>query len=149
MNLKFTNSIYLSIVECIYNLTIGWRWKKKKRKNALIALQIFTHREYLQRNSVKKQGKLETKAQFFKIISRAEFHEEIQSKGYSCRNSFWEMEFSIPDNYSSESICYFILPVLAFIASLLPSAVLMVTGCTLGLKAIDQSISNKDHYPST
>lgn len=53
---------------------------------------------------------------------------------------------SIPDNYSSESICYFILPVLAFIASLLPSAVLMVTGCTLGLKAIDQSIRlNKDH----
>lgn len=37
------------------------------------------------------------------------------------------MEFSIPDNYSSKSICYFILPVLAFITSLLPSAVLMVT----------------------
>ena len=29
--------------------------------------------------------------------------------------------------YSNESICYFILPVLAFIASLLPPAVLMVT----------------------
>lgn len=28
---------------------------KKKRKNALIALQIFTHREYLQRNSVKNK----------------------------------------------------------------------------------------------
>ena len=26
---------------------------EKKKKNALIALQIFTHREYLQRNSVK------------------------------------------------------------------------------------------------
>ena len=37
------------------------------------------------------------------------------------------MEFSISDNYSKESICYFILPVPAFIASLLPSAVLMVT----------------------
>ena len=31
------------------------KMKKKKRKNALIALQIFTHREYLQRNSVKNK----------------------------------------------------------------------------------------------
>lgn len=36
-------------------LQIDHRVKMKKEKNALIALQIFTHREYLQRNSVKNK----------------------------------------------------------------------------------------------
>lgn len=92
-----------------------------------VALQVPTWREHLQRNLEKDQRNWRINVQFLKIRKvRLNSMKKSDLKVKVVVINVWD-GFLHHDNDSNESISYFILSTLTFIAPPLPSAVLMVT----------------------